>query len=60
MATELLDYQNSRAMLIGVADYKDSQFRELPAAQNSLARMYDMLTDLALGGWPEDRVLGVP
>ena len=56
MANELLDYQNSRAMLIGVADYKDPQFRQLPAAQNSLARMYDMLTDPALGGWTEERV----
>jgi hypothetical protein len=56
VATELLDYQNSRAMLIGVAAYRDSEFRELPAAKNSLDRMHDMLTDPALGGWPEDRV----
>jgi Caspase domain len=56
VATELLDYQNSLAILVGVAAYQDSRFRQLPAAENSLVRMRDMLTDPALGGWPEARV----
>ncbi|MFC1441400.1 caspase family protein [Streptacidiphilus sp. N1-10] len=51
-----IDYAHSRAILIGVAQYDDEDFRPVPAAANSLAAMQAMLTDPTLGGWPEERV----
>jgi hypothetical protein len=56
MAGEVIDFDRSRAILIGVAHYDDKRFREIPAAENSVARMHAVLTDPSLGGWPEPRV----
>src|SRR4051794_2006010 len=50
-----IGYAASRAVLIGVSEYRDG-FTRLPAAENSLQAMYDLLTDPVLCGWPEDRV----
>jgi hypothetical protein len=50
----LHDYSRSRAVLIGTSDYEF--LAPVPAAENSLRRMRDLLTD-PLCGWPADRVL---
>src|SRR5580692_3419382 len=46
----------SRAVLIGTADYRDRGFLPLPAAANSLAGFREVLTDPELCGWPSARV----
>ncbi|MFG3702927.1 caspase domain-containing protein, partial [Micromonospora sp. NPDC047620] len=40
-----------RALLIGVAEYDDVRFRDVPAAINSVRAMQSVLTDPALCGW---------
>ncbi|WP_113702073.1 caspase, EACC1-associated type [Nonomuraea lactucae] len=50
------DHARSRAILIGVSAYDDQAFRPLPAAANSLEGLRRVLTDPALGGWPEERI----
>ena len=45
-----------RAVLVGVSNYKYEDLADLPAAGNSLQAMYEVLTDPALCGWPEERV----
>ena len=47
------DYSRSRAVLVGASEYDSLQ--DLPAALNSLNRMYGLLTG-PLCGWPADRV----
>ncbi len=48
------DYARSQAVLIGTGDYR--YFRKVPAAENSLRRMADLLRSPACGSWPESRV----
>jgi Caspase domain/WD domain, G-beta repeat len=52
--SEVIDYSRSQAVLIGTSEY--SELTPLPAAANSLDRMYRLLTG-PLCGWPEDRVV---
>ncbi len=48
---------DSHAILIGVSHYQDgTSYPSYPAVANSLRGMFDVLTDPALCGWPEDRV----
>ncbi|MGW1588326.1 caspase, EACC1-associated type [Streptomyces sp. NPDC002386] len=56
MLQDLVDYSESRAILIGVSNYEDQSLPKVPAAQFSLQGMYSVLTDPELCGWPEDRV----
>ena len=49
----LHDYRNSRAVLIGISNYK--YLPPVPAAANSLERMANILTS-DLCGWPRERV----
>ncbi|MFF1353320.1 caspase domain-containing protein [Streptomyces sp. NPDC058297] len=56
METDFLDRRRSRAMLIGVSRFTDAALTPVPAAANSVDKLKDILTDPALGGWPEDRV----
>lgn len=60
--TELHVPSHSRAILIGTSTYRDSNFRPLPAARNSLAGMRQVLTNPDLCGWPQHEVtvLGDP
>ena len=51
-----IDYSKSSAVLIGVSNYHDDKFPDLPAARNSLAGMEQILTDPNVGGWPKERV----
>src|SRR2546430_2563950 len=53
---ELPDYSRSRAILIGIARYRDSGFPNLPAARNSLRAMRQVLIDEDLCGWPPERI----
>lgn len=57
MSDSLVDYSDSRAILIGVSSYFDPGYPRLPAAANSLRDMREMLTDPALCGWTRDRVI---
>ncbi|MBT2210560.1 caspase family protein [Actinomadura sp. NEAU-AAG7] len=50
------DLADSRALLIGTSHFHDDGFTGVPAAANSVAGMYEMLTDPARGGWPRDQV----
>jgi glycine betaine/choline ABC-type transport system substrate-binding protein len=50
------DYSESRAVLIGTSEYQDKKFPALPAADNSLEGMRQVLTDPELCGWPASRV----
>jgi glycine betaine/choline ABC-type transport system substrate-binding protein len=50
------DYSKSRAVLIGTSEYRDEKFPALPAADNSLEGMRQMLTSPELCGWPASRV----
>jgi ABC-type amino acid transport substrate-binding protein len=54
--TDLPDYARSRAILIGTANHRDPGFPALPAADNSLSALRDVLVDGDLCGWPADRV----
>src|ERR1022692_4492980 len=56
MNPDLPDYSRSTAFLIGVSDYADPAFPQLPAAANSLERMRDVLSDPRLCGWPPERI----
>src|SRR5580692_9221161 len=49
----LRDYSRSRAVLVGTWQY--SNLHPIPAAEQSLRRMYDVLTG-PWCGWPTDRV----
>lgn len=51
-----VDYARSRAVLIGVGEYRDSAFTPVPAALNNVIDLRRALTDPLLGGWPGDRV----
>ncbi|MHC5264214.1 caspase family protein [Streptomyces sp. UC4497] len=42
--------------MIGVTNFHDTSLTSVPAAANSVNRLKEVLTDPALGGWPEDRV----
>lgn len=57
---ELVDYSDSRAILIGVSRYHDPDYPMLPAAANSLLEMQAVLTDPTLCGWPRDRIITFP
>lgn len=50
------DYSGSRAVLIGISEYQDQRFPALPAADNSLEGMRQILTNPELCGWPASRV----
>jgi glycine betaine/choline ABC-type transport system substrate-binding protein len=50
------DYSGSRAVLIGTSEYQDERFPALPAADNSLEGMRQVLTSPELCGWPASRV----
>jgi glycine betaine/choline ABC-type transport system substrate-binding protein len=50
------DYSESRALLIGTSEYQDERFPALPAADNSLEGMRQILTNPELCGWPASRV----
>jgi hypothetical protein len=51
------DYSQSRAILIGTSTYQNTKdFLEVPAAANSLAGMWEALTNPDLCGWPESSV----
>jgi len=50
------DYSTSRAVLIGTSEYQDEKFPALPAADNSLEGMRQILTNPELCGWPASRV----
>jgi osmoprotectant transport system substrate-binding protein len=50
------DYSQSRAVLIGTSEYQDEMFPPLPAADNSLEGMRQILTNPELCGWPASRV----
>jgi glycine betaine/choline ABC-type transport system substrate-binding protein len=50
------DYSESRAVLIGTSEYQDERFPALPAADNSLEGMRQILTNPELCGWPASRV----
>jgi WD40 repeat protein len=54
--SQLHDYENSRAVVMGTWDY--SFLQSVPAARNSFYRMLGMLTG-SYCGWPEERVLTV-
>lgn len=45
-----------QALLIGVSDYDDDQYHDVPAARNSVRAMREMLTNPALCGWSEESV----
>ncbi|WP_084523896.1 caspase, EACC1-associated type [Nocardia inohanensis] len=45
-----------RAVLIGVSKYDDENFKDVPAALNSVRAVKDILTDPDLCGWPEGSV----
>jgi len=48
---------NSRAILIGVPNYRDNRaYPSYPAVGNSLDGMFAVLTDPALCGWPKEAV----
>lgn len=59
MGVEGIDHARSWAVLIGVAEYADEGWTDVPAVRNSLNAMHAMLTDPDLGGWPEDRVVRI-
>ncbi|PUB20887.1 caspase domain-containing protein [Promicromonospora sp. AC04] len=46
----------SRAVLAGTWNYDDEFLANLPAAENSLQRMYDFLSHPQGGSWPDKRV----
>jgi osmoprotectant transport system substrate-binding protein len=50
------DYSESLAVLIGTAEYQDVAFPALPAADNSLEGMWQILTADELCGWPARQV----
>ncbi|MEY9860210.1 hypothetical protein ABH935_005846 [Catenulispora sp. GAS73] len=50
----LPDRFRSNAVIIGVANYDDEGFRDIPAAANSVRAMQHVLH--GLGGWPADRI----
>lgn len=52
----MTDYTNSRAVLIGVSCYKDTNVSNVPSAAKSLQKLRALLIDPDLCGWPEDRV----
>jgi hypothetical protein len=56
MTSTGIDYENSRAILLGTSTYDGSKFRNVPAVERSMRGMYEMLTNPRYGGWPEDRV----
>ncbi|GAB3661175.1 hypothetical protein GCM10027589_23280 [Actinocorallia lasiicapitis] len=43
-------------MLVGASRYDDPAFPDTPAVANSLTGLCEVLTDRALGGWPQERV----
>ncbi|MFE3960271.1 caspase family protein [Nocardia sp. NPDC059091] len=45
-----------RALLVGVGEYDDENFHDVPAALNSVRAMKKVLTDATLCGWPENSV----
>jgi tetratricopeptide (TPR) repeat protein len=46
----------SHAVLIGVSEYEDGEFRPIRAARNSLRAMQALLTDPALCRWPPELI----
>ncbi|WP_409495707.1 caspase domain-containing protein [Amycolatopsis sp. cmx-11-12] len=52
----MIDYGNSRAVLIGMSRYDDEDVPDVPSAVNSVQGLRELLIDPALCGWPEDRV----
>ena len=50
------DFTESRAVLVGTSEYQDERFPALPAADNSLEGMRQVLTNPELCGWPASRV----
>jgi osmoprotectant transport system substrate-binding protein len=50
------DYSESLAVLIGTSDYQDAGFPALPAADNSLEGMWQILTNDELCRWPARKV----
>ncbi|MEV4062195.1 caspase, EACC1-associated type [Nonomuraea dietziae] len=56
MRHSAIDWERSRAILIGVANYRDHRFPSIAAATNSLTAMHKVLTDPELCGWPTARV----
>ncbi|MFF7469899.1 caspase family protein [Streptomyces sp. NPDC008092] len=49
----------SCAVLIGVSDYSDKHFPNLPAVDNSLRDIRQMLTDPGLCGWRPEQVITI-
>ncbi|CAM3962060.1 caspase family protein [Kibdelosporangium persicum] len=52
----MIEYSESRAVLVGVSRYEDVAIPDVPAAANSLKALHAILVDPNLCGWPEDRV----
>ncbi|MFE9575758.1 caspase family protein [Nocardia sp. NPDC006044] len=52
----MTDRSGWRALLIGVAEYDDDEFRNVPAALNSVRALKNILTDPNLCGWPKECV----
>jgi osmoprotectant transport system substrate-binding protein len=50
------DYSESLSVLIGTSEYQDARFPALPAADNSLEGMWQILTKDELCGWPARQV----
>jgi glycine betaine/choline ABC-type transport system substrate-binding protein len=53
---EPFDYAGSLAVLIGISEYEDEQFTDLPAAANSFRGMRQVLTAPELCGWPPSQI----
>jgi glycine betaine/choline ABC-type transport system substrate-binding protein len=56
MNLELPDHARSRAILVGTSEYADESFGPLPAAENSLKGLSQILADERLCGWPAERI----
>jgi osmoprotectant transport system substrate-binding protein len=55
-SNRLFDYSDSLAVLIGTSEYQYAGFPPLPAADNSLEGMWQILTEDELCGWPARQV----
>ncbi|MFI5779245.1 caspase family protein [Nocardia sp. NPDC051570] len=51
------DQSGRRALLVGVSQYDDEAFRDVPAALNSVRAIKSILIDPKLCGWPEECVV---
>ncbi|GLW90569.1 hypothetical protein Aglo03_13850 [Actinokineospora globicatena] len=52
----LPDPSRSHAVLVGTSEYKSDRLHDLPAVERNLEALRAVLTDPALGGFPEDHV----